>query len=92
MRASIVNTCGRAWLWVGVASRIGETEWAWDHVHDCRSCPLTVMKNWLQIGGVLHHRIMVKISPKAASEKAQAMISENRYIYPMIDVFRTVII
>ena len=35
------------------------------------------------------HRIDAIISPKAASEKAQTTVSENRYTYPKIDVYRT---
>ena len=41
------------------------------------------------IGRVLAHRIYAKISPKAASEKAQTAMSENKYTNPIIDVFRT---
>ena len=52
----------------------------------------TAKKNWLRNGGVLGHRIHAKTSQKAASEKALTMVSENRYTYPMIDVFRTVIL
>ena len=33
-------------------------------------------KKWLQIGGILGHRINAKISPKAASEKAQTTVSD----------------
>ena len=33
-----------------------------------------------------------KISPKTASEKAQATVSENRYTFPKIDVFWTAIL
>ena len=40
----------------------------------------------------LGHRIHAKISPKAASEKAQTTVSGNRYTNPIIDVFRTVIL
>ena len=40
----------------------------------------------------LWHGINAKIFPKAASEKAQAMMSENRYIYLSIDFFRQSII
>ena len=47
-------------------------------------------QNILRIGGVLGHCIHAKISPKAASEKAQTTVSENRYTNPIIDVFRTV--
>ena len=49
-------------------------------------------ENVLQIGEVLGHCIDVKISPKAASEKAQTMVSENRYTSPKIDVFQTAIL
>ena len=49
-------------------------------------------KNILQIGEVLGHCIDAKISPKAASEKAQITVSENRYTSPKIDVFQTVIL
>ena len=38
------------------------------------------------------HRIHAKISPKAASEKAQTTVSGNRYTNPIIDVFRTVVL
>ena len=44
-------------------------------------------ENWLQIGGVLGHRIHAKISPKAASEKAQTTGSKNRYTNLIIDFF-----
>ena len=44
--------------------------------------------NW----GGLGHRIDAKISPKAASEKAQTTVSENAYTFPNIDVFRTAIL
>ena len=40
-------------------------------------------------GGVLGHRINAKISPKAASGKAQTTVSETS---PKIDAFRTVIL
>jgi len=46
----------------------------------------------LQIGEVLGHRIDAKISPKAASEKPQTTVSENRYTSLKIDVFQTVIL
>ena len=46
----------------------------------------------LQIGGVLGHRINAKISPKAASDKAQTTVSENRYTSPKIDAFRMAIL
>ena len=49
-------------------------------------------ENTVWIGGVLGHRIDAKISPKAASEKAQTTVSENRYTSPKIDVFRTAIL
>ena len=49
-------------------------------------------KNLLQIGEILGHRIDAIISPKATSEKAQTTVSENRYTYPKIDVFRTAIL
>ena len=65
----------------------------------CSAVPLSIQssyhdKNWLQIGGVLGHCIDAKISPKADSEKAQTMVSENEYTYPRIDVvfFRTFIL
>ena len=38
------------------------------------------------------HRIDAKISPKAPSEKAQTTVSENKYTFPKIDVFRTAIL
>ena len=41
---------------------------------------------------VLEHHIDAKISPKAASEKPQTMVSQNRYTSPKIDVFRTAIL
>ena len=47
-------------------------------------------ENWLRIGRVLGHRIHAKISPQAASEKAQTTVSDNRYTSPIINVFRTV--
>ena len=37
-------------------------------------------------------RIHAKISPKAASEKAQTTVSGNRNTNPIIDVFRTVVL
>ena len=46
----------------------------------------------LRIGEVLGHRIDAKISPKAASEKAQTTVSESRYTSSNIDVFRTAIL
>ena len=46
----------------------------------------------VRMGMVLGHRIDAKISPKAASEKAQTTVSENTYTYPNIDVFRTAIL
>ena len=45
-----------------------------------------------RIKEVLGHRIDAKISPKVPSEKAQTTMSENRYTFPKIDVFRTVIL
>ena len=44
-------------------------------------------ENRLRIGGVLGHRIDAEIYPKAASEKAQTTVSENRYVYPRINFF-----
>ena len=38
------------------------------------------------------HRIDAEISPKAASEKAQTTVSENRFTSPKIDVFKTAIL
>ena len=60
----------------------------------CSAAPLSVQssyryQNILQIGEVLGHRIDAKISPKAASEKAQTTVSENTY---NVDVFRTAIL
>ena len=49
-------------------------------------------KNILQIGGVVWHCIDAKISPKAASEKAQITVSENRYTSLKIDVFQMAIL
>ena len=49
-------------------------------------------ENILQIGQVLGYHIDAKISPKAASEKAQTTVSENRYTSPNIDVFRMTIL
>ena len=46
----------------------------------------------LQIGQILGHHINAKISPKAASEKTQTTVSENRYTSPNINVFRTAIL
>ena len=48
--------------------------------------------NILEIGEVLGHRVNAEISPKAALEKAQTTLSENRYISPKIDVFRTAVL
>ena len=58
----------------------------------CSAAPLSVQSiqrygNILEIGEVLGHRIDPKISPKAASEKAQTTVPENRYTSPKIDVF-----
>ena len=63
----------------------------------CSAAPLSVQssyhyQNILRIGEVLGHRIDAKIPPKAASEKAQTTVSENRYTFPNIDVFRTAIL
>ena len=63
----------------------------------CSAAPLSVQssyryENMLWIGEVLGHRIDAKISPKAASEKAQTTVSENTYTFPNIDVFRTAIL
>ena len=63
----------------------------------CSATPLSVQssyryQNILRIGEVLGHRIDAKISPKAASEKAQTTVSENTYTFPNIDVFRTAIL
>ena len=63
----------------------------------CSAAPLSVQssyryQNILRIGEVLEHRIDAKISPKAASEKAQTTVSENTYTFPNIDVFRTAIL
>ena len=44
-------------------------------------------KNILQIGQALGHHMDAKISPKAASEKVQTTMSENRYTSLNIDVF-----
>ena len=58
----------------------------------CSAAPLSVQssyhyENILQIGEVLGHHIDAKISPKAASEKAQTTVSENKYTSPKINVF-----
>ena len=45
-----------------------------------------------KLGRSLGHRIDAKISQKASSEKAQTTVSENRYTFPKIDVFRTAIL
>ena len=63
----------------------------------CSAAPLSVQssyryQNILRIGEVFGHRIDAKISPKAASEKAQTTVSENTYTFPNIDVFRTAIL
>ena len=63
----------------------------------CSAAPLSVQssyryQNILRIGEVLGHRIDAKISPKAASEKAQTTVSENTYTFPNIDVFRMAIL
>ena len=49
-------------------------------------------ENILRIREGLGHCIDAKIFPKAPLEKAQTTVSENRYIYPKIDVFRTAIL
>ena len=51
-----------------------------------------LLENILRIREVLGHRIGAKISPKAPSEKAQTTVSENRYTFPKIDVFRMAIL
>ena len=43
---------------------------------ECSKKP--ALQNTLQIGKVLGHHVDAKISPKAASEKAQTTVSENR--------------
>ena len=43
-------------------------------------------------GEILGHHIDAIISPQAASEKAQTMVSENRCTYPKIDVFGTAVL
>ena len=63
----------------------------------CSAAPLSVQssyryENILRIREVLGHRIDAEISPKAPSEKAQTTVSENRYTFPKIDVFRTAIL
>ena len=63
----------------------------------CSAVPLSVQssyryENILQIWEVLGHHIDTKISPKAASEKVQTTVSENRYTSPMFDVFQTAIL
>ena len=52
----------------------------------------TTAINLLRIGEVLGHHINAEISPKAASEKAQTTLSENRYTSLKIDVFRMAIL
>ena len=50
-------------------------------------------ENILQIGeGALGYRIDAEISSKAAPEKPQTTVSENRYTFPKIDAFCTVIL
>ena len=61
------------------------------------AAPLSVQysyryENILRIREVLGHPIDAEISPKAPSEKAQTTVSENRYTFPRIDVFRTAIL
>ena len=68
-----------------------------DRIGPCSATPLSVQssyryQNILRIGEVLRHRVDAKISPKAASEKAQTTVSENTYTFPNIDVFRTAIL
>ena len=68
-----------------------------DRTGPCSATLLSVQssyryQNILRIGEVLGHRIDAKISPKAASEKAQITVSENTYTFPNIDVFRTAIL
>ena len=65
-----------------------------DRTGPCSATPLSVQssyryQNILRIGEVFWQRIDAKISPKAASEKAQTTVSENTYTFPNIDVFRT---
>ena len=45
----------------------------------CRFSCVYRYENILRIGEVLGHRIDAKISPKAASEKSQTTVSENKY-------------
>jgi len=47
---------------------------------------MKLIANWRGLG----HGINAKIFPKVGSEKAQTMMSENRYIYLSIDFFQTI--
>ena len=65
----------------------------------CSAAPLSIQSSYCYKntianlgGGVLGHCIDAKISPKAASEKAQTTLSENRYTSSKIDVFWTAIL
>ena len=63
----------------------------------CSAAPLSVQSSYrydniLGIREVLGHRIDTKISPKAALDKAQTTVSENRYTSPKIDTFQTAIL
>ena len=85
------------WRQYGEKRQISHSDYWSNRTGSCSAVPLSIQssyhyENILQIRQVLGHHINAKISPKAASEKAQTMVSENRYTSPKIDVFRTAIL
>ena len=85
------------WRQHGKKRQISPSDYWSNRTGPCSAAPLSVQssyhyENILRIGEVLGHRIDTKISPKAASEKAQTTVSENTYTSPNIDVFRTAIL
>ena len=85
------------WRQHGKKRQILPSDYWLNRTGPCSAAPQSVQssyryQNILRIGEVLGHRIDAKISPKAASEKAQTTVSENRYTSPNIDVFRTAIL
>ena len=77
--------------------QISPSDYWSDRTGSCSAAPLSVQSSYhytniLRIREVLGHRINAKISPKAASKKAQTTAVENRYTYLKIDAFRTAIL
>ena len=93
----ILWTLQLVWRQYGKKQQILPSDYWSNRTGPCSAVPLSVQssyryENILQIGEVLGHRVDAKISPKAASKKAQTMVSENRYTSPKIDVFQTAIL